>query len=90
MAFIAIEASITSFWNSLFTAPLIKHLRAGSVSLITYVADCVLFSFQGAQLGILSNSFVWYVPNDTLCIMYITVSFDTCQYLSLAFSYHLI
>ena len=90
MAFIAIEASFTSFWNSLFTAPLIKHLRVGSVSLVTYVADCVLFSFQGSHLEILPNAFALHVPNDTFCIMYIIVSFDTCQHLTLAFSYHLI
>lgn len=90
MAFIAIEASFTSFWNSLFTAPLIKPLRVGSVSLVTYVADCVLFSFQGSHLEILPNAFVLHVPNDTFCIMYIIVSFDTCQHLALAFSYHLI
>ena len=65
MAFIAIEASFTSFWNSLFTAPLIQHLRVGSVSLVTYVADCVLFSFQGSHLEILPNAFVLCVPNDT-------------------------
>ena len=47
MAFIAIKASFALFWNSSLFAPLTHH-RASFVSLVTYVADCVLFSFQGA------------------------------------------
>lgn len=90
MAFIAIKASLTLFWNSSFTAPL-SHHRARSVSLVTSVADCVLFSFQGSSPpGAVPLCFIRTVSFDTLRNMYISVSFDSCQYLLIAFSYHLI
>ena len=40
--------------------------------------------------GCYSRMSVSYVPFDTLYVMYNSVSFDTCQYLLIAFSYHLI
>lgn len=66
VAFIAIKASLTLFWNSSFIAPLMHH-RARSASLVTSVADCVLFSFQGSSPpGAIPLCFVCFVSFDTL------------------------